>query len=1039
LVLLIDSSAHVRAAETGKVNFDRDIRPIFSDTCYACHGPDDAKRKAALRLDQRESAFAPRDGGPAIVPGSPSKSAIFQRITSRDANERMPPADSGRQLTHEQIALIERWIKQGATWQEHWSLVRPKRPPVPNVPEPAWNHNAIDAFVQSRLAREHLTPSLPADASPLIRRVTLDLTGLPPTPEEVDAFQNDPAPDAYEKVVERLLASPRYGERMAIRWLEAARYADTNGYQTDGERFMWRWRDWVINAFNAGLPFDRFTIEQLAGDLLPHATLDQKIATGFNRNHRGNGEGGIIPEEYLVEYAVDRVETTATVWLGVTLGCARCHDHKYDPFRQKEFYQFFAYFDNVPERGRAIKVGNSPPLIKAPTVDDQRKLARLETQRRAVQSEYDREARELTQAQVRWEKSGERNLPQDWAPVRDLLGHWSFSGTLQASSGKTKAATCVGGPISYVPSPVGTGAELDGRRYLNAGNVGNFGYFDAFTLAAWIRPAGPDAGTIVSRMLDADDGLGYSLSIQQGKLHVNLVNRWLDDAIRVETADPIDCSAWHHIAVTYDGTRVANGIRIHVDGLPRAIQVNLDELNQSFESKEPLRIGGGGGPDGRFRGALDEVRVYDRVLEPQEVLVLATPDSLSSICLCPPAKRTAGQAAKLRQFFIENQAPQPLRQALHTIRALDDQIEHFAESFPTVMVMEDMNPPRQTHILIRGQYDHPSEKVFAGVPASLPPLRAGLPNNRLGLARWLVDPANPLTSRVAVNRQWQMLFGDGLVRTTEDFGSQGDRPSHPELLDWLATEFVRLGWDIKALDRLIVTSATYRQSSDASRELIERDPENRLLARGPRKRLSAEMIRDQALAASGLLVERLGGPSVRPYQPPGLWKDLTGGEYKPDSGSKLYRRSLYTFWKRTVAPPAMVAFDAATREACTVRETRTNTPLQALNLLNDVTYMEASRKLAERVLALPKASANERIERAFRLVLSRKPTAAEAQILQGSYSRRLAGFRTNVNAALKLVTIGESPRDERLDVADLAAYTTTASLIFNLAETVSKQ
>jgi hypothetical protein len=1023
---------------TTKIDFDRDIRPIFSDTCYACHGPDKANRKAGLRLDQRDSAFARHDDGPAILAGDLSHSALYRRITSHDKDERMPPVDSGRQLTKTQVELIGRWIEQGAVWNEHWSLVPPKRHPAPRVTAANWPCNAIDGFVLSRLEREGLSPSPQADKAALIRRVTLDLTGLPPTPEEFDAFENDRSPAAYERVVDRLLDSPAYGERCAIRWLDAARYADTNGYQTDGERSMWRWRDWVIDALNANVPFDQFTVEQLAGDMLPHATLDQRIASGFNRNHRGNGEGGIIPEEYLVEYAVDRVETTSTVWLGLTLGCARCHDHKYDPLRQTEFYQVFAYFDQVPERGRAIKVGNSPPLIKAPTADEQRQLARLETRRRDLQQQFDHQAAKLADMQTAWERSVDpKVLPVSWAPSSHLVGRWSFERALRGTGPKLPAVVCEQGAPRFVASPVGTGIEFDGQAFVNAGDTGRFGYFDSFTLTAWVKPSGPDAGTIVSRMMESDDGAGYSLSLKRGKLQVNLVQRWLDDAIRVETAERLNPSGWHHVAVSYDGTREAKGVRIYVDGRPRAIHVLLDELNQTFEAKEPLRIGGGGGPSGRFHGALDEVGIYDHVPTPEEILILATPDSLGAICAVPPEKRTAAQSARLRSYYLEAQAPRALRDQVSRLQKIDEQIERFSRSFPTVMVMEEMTPPRETHVLIRGQYDHPAEPVAPGTPACLPPRAAALPNNRLGFARWLVDPSNPLAARVAVNRQWQMFFGQGLVRTTEDFGSQGDRPSHPELLDWLATEFIRRGWDVKSLDRLIVTSATYRQASSATRQQIERDPENRLLARGPRKRLSAEMIRDQALAASGLLAERIGGPSVRPYQPPGLWQDLNGQTYKADSGPGLYRRSLYTFWKRTVAPPAMVAFDASTRETCTVRESRTNTPLQALDLLNDVTYLEASRKLAERVLQMPALSPSQRIERAFRLVLSRRPTTAEARILRQSYDRRLTAFRADPDSARKLLAIGQSPRDTRLDMAELAAGTTTASLIFNLSEAVT--
>jgi hypothetical protein len=1024
-------------SEPRPVSFDREIRPILSDTCFACHGPDDAKRKAGLRLDVRESAFAPREDGPAVVPRDPAASGIYRRISSSDPDEQMPPADFERRLTPGQIALIRRWIEQGAPWDEHWSLVAPKRPAAPAVRDPSWPGSPIDAFILARLEGEGLGPSQPAAKASLIRRVTLDLTGLPPTLDEVDVFLADNSPLAYRKLVERLLASPRYGERMAIRWLEAARYADTNGYQTDGERQMWRWRDWVIDALNANLPFDRFTVEQLAGDLLPQATLEQKIATGFNRNHRGNSEGGIIPEEYQVEYVVDRVETMSTVWLGLTLGCARCHDHKYDPVRQKDFYQLFAYFNNVPEQGRAIKVGNSPPYIKAPTADDRRRLDRLQTRRSELEAELRRKSGALETAQARWEQSEDPQLPRDWVPTRGLAGRWPLDGSLAEAAGRCGPGEALPPSTRYAAAPVGRGLELDGRTLIEAGDVGPFGYFDAFTLAAWIKPADENAGTIVSRMTDVDEGDGYSLSIAKGRLHVNLVKRWLDDAIRVETVEPIDCKRWVHVAASYDGSRLAKGIRIYVDGRPQKLRVRLDELNQSFDTKEPLRIGAGGGPAARFRGALDEVCVYDRVLEADEVPILATSDPLPAIRALAAKTRNAAQAAKLRTFFIENRAPAAMRDAVGAIRALEAQIERLRDSFPTVMVMEEMTTPRRTRILVRGQYDRPGDDVAPNVPACLPPA-TGQPANRLGLARWLVSEANPLTARVAVNRQWQAFFGEGLVRTTEDFGIQGDRPSHPELLDWLATELVRLGWNVKALDRAIVTSAAYRQSSSAAPAGIERDPDNRLLARGPRKRLPAEMVRDQALAAAGLLVERLGGPSVRPYQPAGLWKDLTGLEYKPDTGQGLYRRSLYTFWKRTVAPPSMIAFDAPTRETCTVRETRTNTPLQALNTLNDVTYVEASRKLAERMLRSP-GSAAERIERAFGSVLSRRPSPEESRILLAGYQRRLAAFRADPSSAAKLLSIGESPRDQRLDVAELAAHTTVASLIFNLAEAVTKE
>jgi hypothetical protein len=1077
------------------VEFNRDVRPILSDSCFQCHGPDKRNRKAGLRLDTEAGAFADLGGYRAIVPGRTDQSELLRRVLHGQESKRMPPASTGPRLTPVQIGLLRRWVEQGAKWEKHWSLLPPRRPALPSVKDRLWPRNGIDQFILARLEKEGLQPSPEADRVTLLRRVTLDLTGLPPTPAEVDAFLADNSPGAYERVVERLLASPRYGERMAIKWLEAARYADTNGYQTDGERIMWRWRDWIIDAFNANMPFDQFTVEQLAGDLLPRPTLEQRIATGFNRNHRGNSEGGVIPEEYAVEYVVDRVDTTFTVWLGLTAGCARCHDHKYDPIAQKEFYQVFAYFNNVPEKGKAIKYGNSPPYIKAPTRAQQTQLRDMRRRLDAAEAELRELQPRLAAAQSAWEKGlrPETHLPWGNVPPRaaeeltlgsprgltalyDLDGNtfdWTSpffkagSGTCAQSLPLRRGTFRDGGP-AYVPGRVGKAVHFDGKRFLDAGDVGDFGFFDRFTLAAWVRPEA-GSGTILSRMADTDRAEGYSLRLEGGKLQLNLVKRWLDDAIRVETVRALEPGRWHHVAAAYDGSRVADGIRIYVNGEPQKLKVNLDDLNQSFRTRQPLRVGSGGGPASRFRGAIDEVRIFNRALKAEDVALFATPESVAELAAVPPEKRVPAQARKLRAYFLEAHAPRAIGAAWRRLRGLREESERLDESIPTTMVMEEMRTPRDTHVLLRGEYDKKGPKVAPGLPASLPRLPAGAPNNRLGLARWLVGPSNPLTARVAVNRVWQMYFGAGLVRTTEDFGSQGEWPSHPELLDWLATEFMAPspprppsptrgeggescsppptvgegrgvgGWDFKRLHRLVVTSAAYRQSSRVTRALLQRDPENRLLARGPRLRLSAEMIRDQALAASGLLVERLGGPSVRPYQPPDLWKGLTEDRYTQDHGAALYRRSLYTFWKRTIAPPAMLTFDAAGRETCVVRVSRTNTPLQALNLMNDVTYVEAARVLAERALREGGATADGRLTLAFRLATGRPPRPAELGVLRAGLDEHLAQYRADRRAALKLVSAGESRRDERLDVAELAAYTAVASLILNLDETITKE
>jgi hypothetical protein len=959
------------------------------------------------------------------------------------------------------VGLLTRWIERGAVWEKHWSFIPPVRRNVPSVSDPAWPRNPIDYFVLAKLDREGLKPSPEADRSTLIRRITLDLTGLPPTPAEVEAFVGDASPTAYEKVVDRLLASPRYGERMAMRWLDNARYADTNGYQTDGERSMWRWRDWVIDAFNRNVPFDRFTIEQIAGDMLPGATSQQILASGFNRNHRGNGEGGIIPEEYAVEYVIDRVETTSTVWLGLTLGCTRCHNHKYDPFTQKEFYQVFAYFNNVPERGKAFKYGNSPPTIPAPTAEQQQTLEALDQKLGDATWRLREREPKIAQAQHVWEKSL-RGSNLDWAGSRALAVHLPLNGDVHGeihldppksekyaylmengpavveSAPKDIEPVWKGGEAQYVDGRDAPAASFDGRRFVEVGNIANFGFYDSFTLAAWIYPTA-STGAIMSRAQDEVEGQGLGFYLKDGHLQANLVQRWLDDGARVESEAVVELNRWSHVALTYDGTRLARGIRIYLNGEPLKLKVHLDDLNQSFAAKEPLRVGAGLGPENRFRGSIADIRIYRAALTADETAVLAVPDSISRLARIPPRERTAAQAYKLRSCFLDRYAAPALQSVRNQILDLRDQRQRLLDTFPTVMVMQE-GPPRETHLLIRGAYDRPGEKVSPGVPAVLPPLPAGVPNNRLGFAKWLVDPSNPLPARVTINRLWQMYFGIGLVKTVEDFGSQGEWPAHLELLDWLATEFIHTGWDVKAMQKTIVMSATYRQSSKVTPELQQRDPENRLLARGPRSRLPAEVLRDQALAISGLLVEKIGGPSVRPYQPPGLWKELTGGEdYKPDTGDGLHRRSLYTFWKRTSPPPAMMNFDAAGREACVVRELRTNTPLQSLNLMNDPSFLEAARALSARMLRMGGSTQEGRIAYGFQLATARPPKPRETGILMSSLRYYMDTFQADPKAAAKYISVGNVPASPGRDAVEEAAYMTVADMILNLDVTVTKE
>ncbi|WP_254513206.1 DUF1553 domain-containing protein [Anatilimnocola floriformis] len=971
-----------------EVQFNRDIRPILSDACFPCHGPDAKNRQADLRFDLPESALAASDGRRAIVPREPKQSELIRRVTSRDPDEQMPPPGSGHALSPREIELLRSWIAGGAKWEKHWSLIPPARPLIPAVPNSPAQNQPLDSFVLARLEKEKLQPSPPAEAATLLRRASFDLTGLPPTMPEINEFLSNRAPDAYEQALDRLLASPRYGERMAGPWLDAARYADTSGYQSDGERFMWRWRDWVIDAYNRNLPFDQFTIEQLAGDLLPNATLDQKIATGFHRNHRGNAEGGIIPEEYAAEYVADRVETTGTVWLGLTIGCSRCHDHKFDPLTMREFYQLSAFFNNVPEKGRAVKFGNSPPFIAAPTVEQQAQLLALQKKFLALWRDWRSFRRARGQAQAEWEAKTEIQLPDSFTPDRSLVKHW---------------------PLDDKP--------FAGDRVIDAGDLADFSYLDKFTLSAWVKLADEKSGgTIVSRMTDVPEGDGYQLAIVGGKLQLNLVKRWLDDSTRVQTAESLPRGRWLHVAATYDGSRTAAGIQLYVDGNLSRPEVLLDELNQPINTKQPLRIGGGGGPAARFRGGLKNVRVDNACLTVEEISWLATAESLAEIRRIHRDDRTPGQARKLEAYFLAHGANDFVRKAYQELNAASDKIAAFEETLPTVMVMEEMKEPRETHILLRGQYDQPGERVTSGVPASLSIYPQNAPPNRLGLAQWLVAKDHPLTSRVQVNRVWQLHFGTGLVKTAEDFGSQGEWPSHPELLDYLAMEFPAHGWDVKWLQRQLLTSSTYRQSSRTSPAQLEHDPENRLLARGPRQRLSAEQIRDQALLASGLLVEQIGGPSVKPLQPPGLWKELTGAvDYEPGSGADLVRRSLYTFWKRTIAPPNMIALDAPSREYCTVRTSRTNTPLQALTLLNETTFSTAAEELARAALRRDEDD-GARLVWAFQSCTSRQPTYQDIGILLQSLKKQRELHPGNLQAA----------------------YTSVMRVLLNLDETLHK-
>ena len=1067
-----------------KIDFNRDIRPILSDKCFVCHGPD-ATAKKLKRFDSEATAAS------VIVPGNPEQSRLIKRITHKDEAMRMPPVDSGRSLTPKEIELLTEWIRQGAKWQSHWAFIPPTRPTLPAVKNKAWVKNPIDYFVLARLEKEGLQPAPEADRATLLRRVALDLTGLPPTVQELDEFLHDKAPNAYEKVVDRLLAAPRYGERMAFKWLDAARYADTNGYQIDGERSMWRWRDWVIEAFNANKPFDEFTIEQLAGDLLPQPSRAQRIATAFNRNHRTNSEDGLIPEEYAVEYVVDRVDTTSTVWLGLTVGCARCHNHKYDPFTQKEYYQLYAYFNSIPEDGRANNYGNSAPWISAPTNEQQRAMQKLTGELQRTETMLAQFIKTNAATQRRWEKSLPVASATQWFPNDNLVFHHALDANTQPFISATMTKVSMANPdeeiiekkdakkldIGFkngtpksVPAPTGQGVAFDGNVLFDAGKIADFNfrdrtkdYKDQFTLAAWIYPEAEQSGAIVTHMSDATGekdnnlpkGRGYGLFFANGKVHFNLVGVWADDSFRVETADTVPLQQWHHVIATFDATEPYEKVQLFLNGKKQTLKINNPRLFRSFgDANSNLRIGAGGGPEFRFKGMIDDVRIYKSLPEVPEVAILSCADSLEKIAATPVQQRTEGQQQKITWAWLDKATEaQPLLKTLHAQKQQKTLLE---AEFPTLMVMQEMPQPRPAFLLRRGAYDLPTEPVARAIPASLQlPAATSVPANRLELAQWIVSAENPLTARVTVNRFWQQIFGTGLVKTVEDFGAQGELPSHPELLDWLAVAFQPpttdhrppTAWTVKALLKTIVMSATYRQSSKRNPQSAitnpqSDDPDNRLYSRGPRYRMPAEMIRDQALFVSGLLVEKRGGPSVKPYQPEGLWKDMTFSNmtnYGQAKDEGLWRRSLYTYWKRTILTPNMQVFDATAREACTVRDTRTNTPLQALNLMNDVTYIEAARLLAERMLKEGGATTEQRLVWAFRALTSRPPDAQERQVLRDNLQAQLTFFRANVSAAEKLLAMGEKRNDAKLNAAEIAAYATTASLMMNLDEVITKQ
>ncbi|GAB3029250.1 DUF1553 domain-containing protein [Spirosoma pulveris] len=1137
----VEKPAEIIAVESTlpeKVDYNLHVKPILSDRCFACHGPDKAKQQAGLRLDTPDGAYEAlaKSGHKAIVPGNLAKSELVSRILSTDPEEMMPTPKSNLTLTTEEKAMLIRWVEQGAEYKEHWSLIAPTLPELPKVKDEKWVVNDIDRFILAKQEAKKVSHAPEADKTTLLRRVSLDLTGLPPTPAEVDAFLNDKSPNAYEKVVNRLLNSPHYGERQAVEWLDVARYADTHGYQDDGLRTMWPYRDWVIRAYNHNLSFDRFITWQLAGDLLPNlnSSKDKReklIATAFNRNHQQSQEGGIVDEEYRTEYVADRTNTFGKAMLGLTVECARCHDHKYDPISQKDYYSLYAFFDSNNDRGQIPYNGEAAPTItltkpeteaklrfireKLTPVQQQLNLNRPDYQQRfgqwlaktrAVSSidsgllahytfdEADRtdigayvkaknEQRKLEDEKKKREEEAKRKKegiakagkPEDKKPekkeppkrkTKEEL--WEDPRNAFANTVNDTIPARLGGDpdkVAYsVPGRFGKARYLAGDSFIELpGNFAVFEQNEPFTISSWFNLAKPNmALTLMGRTTGPMDGQrGYQLDLlSDGRLKLAFSHVWPANAIDVETVEKVPVHQWFQVAFTYDGTGRASGISLYLNGRPLRTKVIADNLihsmvygkNKSHWAQHPFYVGRM--HDNFYKDfAVDELRIYKRCLTPLEMPALAGQrDALMAALQTPAANRTPAQRTGLYTYYVRTQDPVYKTNYAKAMQLRGEQITLYTNS-DQLMVMQERSVPRETHLLKRGAYDAPGEVVKPAVLHSLNPLDDDMPTNRLGLAKWLLAPENPLFSRVMVNRMWQQYFGQGLAKNSDDFGNQGALPSHPELLDYLATKFRDMGesggqWNTKAMHKLIVMSATYRQSSSVPENVREADPDNTYLTRGPSYRMSAEQVRDNALAASGLLVRQIGGPSVLPYQPSGIWEALAtrnAVKYEQDHGDSLYRRSMYTIWKRSSPAPMMLNFDAAERHTCIVKRQKTSTPLQALVTLNDPQFVEAARVLAQKVVQTGQFNASAvgatdaGITAIFKAVISRPARPEEIRLVKQLYAEELTDFKQNPKRAAELLSVGEYPVNKKLNPAELAAWTVVASTIMNFDEAIVKR
>jgi hypothetical protein len=1026
-----------------KLQYNRDIRPILSDRCFKCHGPDKAARKAGLRLDIAEEAYAERKKSRkrALVPGKPEESLVCQKIFSTDKDEMMPPPESNLSLSAQEKATLRLWIREGAQYQPHWAFIPPPASvPLPAVKNRTWPRNAIDRFILARLEKEGLKPSPEAGRTRWLRRVTYDLNGLPPTPEEVNAFLADKSPEAYERVVDRLLSSKHYGERMAVPWLDAVRYADSYGYQSDQLCPTWPYRSWVVDAFNDNLPFDRFLTEQLAGDLLPRPTRQQRLATAFNRLHRQTNEGGSIEEEWRTEYVADRVNTLGTAVLGLTLECCRCHDHKFDPIAQRDYYSLSAFFNNIDEYGLYNDTAHVPtPSVLLPT--EKQEKAMTETAH-ALAEKRNQVAQAASDAGVgfqEWLKG--LNLSAD---IPGLVAHYSMdelAGTNQFANAlnPTNLSTALRGN-TRVPGKMGQAVEFNGDEEITFPNpLGRLQPWEPYTIVFWLKvPATLTNGVLFHRCDGTDVGFhGTELELDHGRLFFVIKRFWPGNALAIRSKEAVRADEWIQIAATYDGSGQAAGMSLFLDGQPLTAEIVRNRLYKSPQNGgSGLSFGALFRSTGLKNGSLDELRIYDRPLAPVEVRQLFDGHSLKDAV-------AAKNASSLRAYYLAAFSP-AAAQARAELAAATKAYFEARNPVTEVSVMEEMAEPRPTYLLARGRYDAPrteDKRVARATPAVLPPLPSDAPKNRLGLALWLTDPQNPLTARVAVNRFWLMLFGRGLVATPENFGLQGAEPSHPELLDWLARDIINSGWNIKTALKKMALSATYRQDSRHRPYLETKDPQNVLLARGPSQRLPAEMIRDTALAASGLLDDKPGGPPVSPYMPGDLWRESNtmSPAYHQSVGGDLYRRSLYTVIKRTAPMPDMTVFDAPSREFCTAKRTATVTPQQAFVLLNDKQFVEAARVLAEKALKEGGATAEQQIPFLFHRLTGRRPDTQELSLLEQLLKAQAEYFKQEPDRAEKLLSVGERTRDSSLDPVALAALTAVSQAIMNLDATVWKR